>query len=133
MVERKGRKDLPLAHRGGVGVLLPRRESGDSVLFRRRQCPTRRVRLVQGELRRHHASGGHQEAKCLGIVRHARECKGILSGPIPSAILQGQPKERPACSPRYGWRLGLAGGPWWLFWHGSSSLPMCVPRLCQRE
>ena len=73
-------KTLPPAHRGRVGICLPR---GDqiAVFLRRRSGSARRLRLVRRE-RREAAADRQEEAESLGPLRHPRQRGGMVPRPL---------------------------------------------------
>ena len=83
VAERQDRRVLPPADRGGMGVRLQGRD-GDRHPVR----DARRLRLVRRELATgtvhegHVSQGRHEEAQCVGALRHARQRDGVDAGPV---------------------------------------------------
>ena len=73
------RREVPVAHRGPVGICLPGGEH-DAVLLRGRGVGAGRICVVWRELGQQDAPGGREEAERLGAVRHARERMGVVPG-----------------------------------------------------
>ena len=66
------RQSVQVAHRGRVGIRMPRRDR-HGLLVRRGKRGPRRVRVVRAELREAAASRGREEAEPVGPARHARQ------------------------------------------------------------
>ena len=74
---------------------------GNSVLLRRRRCPTGKLCLVQQEFGRRNAAGGQKEAERLGSLRYARECVGVVSGrPTIRSYYRNSPVKDPSAGAR---------------------------------
>ena len=78
---------LPPAHRGRMGIRLPRRHE-DGLQLRRRSRQAGRVRLVHRQQRRPLPSRGHEEAQSLGPVRHARQRRRVVHRPVYGRLLR---------------------------------------------
>ena len=74
----RGGGQVPVAHRGAVGICLPGGEH-DAILLWGRRVAAGRICVVWRRTRDGtDASGGREEAERLGAVRHARERMGVV-------------------------------------------------------
>ena len=78
-------KTLSPADRGRVGICLPRRHQDR--LFLGDDPPDRRICLVRRQ-RREAPAGRQEEAEPLGPLRHARQRRGVVPGPLRRRRLQ---------------------------------------------
>ena len=76
-IRLRGRRKVPVAHRGAVGIRLPGGEH-DALLLWGRRVGAGRICVVCRELGRQDASGGREEAERLGALRHARKRMGVV-------------------------------------------------------
>ncbi len=81
------RQDLSPAHRGRVGIRLPRRHQ-DRLFLGRRARQARRVRLGRRQ-RREAREGRQEEAESLGPARHPRQRRRVVPRPLQRRRLQG--------------------------------------------
>ena len=91
------RQRLPAAHRGGMGICLPRRQHRE-VLFRRRRDRAAAIRLVQAAFARQAPAGGPEAAQPLGPLRHARQRLAMVPRLVRRDLLRGESGGEPARS-----------------------------------
>ena len=105
------RQRLPPAHRGRMGICLPRRHDR-RLQLRRRQPPARAVRLVRRQRRQADAPGGPEEAERLGPVRHARQRGRMVQRRVRQGLLPRTARTSNPRGPADGPRRVLRGGAW---------------------
>lgn len=99
-----------------MGVCCAERRKEREVYGDKQRCRAWEICLVQCQLRRQYTSDGSKTAQQPGIVRHDRECLGVVSGLVWGEELQSKPpkkslgatKRNSSCPARR--RLGLRTG-----------------------
>jgi hypothetical protein len=75
----EGRREVPLAERGSVGICLPGGDR-DDVVFGLQSGGAQGACVVRFQLGEEVASGGSEVAERVGPVRHARQRLGVVPG-----------------------------------------------------
>ena len=103
--------DCRAADGGPVGICVPGRVE-DAVRFRRRRPAAFRLRAVRPRRGGGDRSGGFEEAQCVGSVRHARQCLGMVRRLVCQFLRQCRdPRSRWDRSRASGACCGAAPGP----------------------